>query len=153
MKPVALLGALLVLLGAGCAAATTTDTTSTEGVSETTSTVHASEIWKEVIAPSCQSFFDGCNVCNRVEGSDVVACTKMACQTYERPVCNDTKEDVSENSTNTERRVELLKSNKQGDPNANKYDLGLDEDTTVSTTEETKATDYNSSRSNRTTDS
>lgn len=42
---------------------------------------------KTIISNDCVHFFDGCNNCNRVEGSDIVACTLMYCETYEEPTC------------------------------------------------------------------
>ncbi len=48
--------------------------------------------WKEIIADDCQSFSDGCNNCRREAGSDVAACTRKACQNYEKPKCLDTEE-------------------------------------------------------------
>jgi hypothetical protein len=66
---------LLVL--AGCAL------TSSEEVS------YDANSWKEVIDVSCQSFFDGCNQCIRMSGSDEAVCTKMFCDTYAEPYCTD----------------------------------------------------------------
>lgn len=43
--------------------------------------------WKTMIDPSCTSFNDGCNTCNRMPGSDLAACTKMYCATYNQPYC------------------------------------------------------------------
>ena len=48
-----------------------------------------SESWKEIIPSTCQSFFDGCNNCMRIEGSDNAACTMMYCEEYEEPRCLD----------------------------------------------------------------
>lgn len=185
MKKLFLLGAIVVFIGAGCRANNTTTTetetdtetntttisTSTQTetaasttedaaaitIESTTDVTYTSESWKTIVPDTCQTFTDGCNTCNRAEGSDVIACTKKACMEYERPTCLDAEAKV-EGST-TRRRVEVLKSNKQRDPNANKYDFGTNNDpdvvvtTTIKTdtdiTTETKATDYNSSRSNK----
>jgi hypothetical protein len=49
--------------------------------------------WQDVIDSSCQSFFDGCNQCMRMPGSDMAACTKMYCETYAQPYCTD--QDIS----------------------------------------------------------
>lgn len=43
--------------------------------------------WKTMIPATCSSFYDGCNSCTRV--GDGAACTKMACQTYQKPECRD----------------------------------------------------------------
>jgi membrane-bound inhibitor of C-type lysozyme len=45
--------------------------------------------WKTMISASCSSFFDGCNNCNRMEGTDAAACTRMFCDQYQKPVCLD----------------------------------------------------------------
>ena len=45
--------------------------------------------WKEIIPAECQAFNDGCNTCTKAEGADSAACTRMACETYEKPVCLD----------------------------------------------------------------
>ncbi len=47
--------------------------------------------WKTMIPSSCVSFFDGCNNCTRMEGSTEAACTRMFCETYQKPECRDTK--------------------------------------------------------------
>lgn len=47
--------------------------------------------WKTMIPATCASFFDGCNTCRRGGGSDMAACTRMACQQYEKPKCLDTE--------------------------------------------------------------
>ncbi len=52
--------------------------------------------WKTMIPSSCESFFDGCNNCRRAGGSDLVACTRMACQEYRQPRCLD--EPITEGS-------------------------------------------------------
>lgn len=48
-----------------------------------------SESWKTMIGEGCRSFFDGCNNCRRAEGSAIAACTRKACQDYDRPRCLD----------------------------------------------------------------
>lgn len=45
--------------------------------------------WKIMIPKSCNSFFDGCNNCHRIEGKDIAACTRMFCQHYQKPKCLD----------------------------------------------------------------
>ncbi len=45
--------------------------------------------WKTIIPAECQTFNDGCNTCNKLEGADDAACTRMACETYSKPVCLD----------------------------------------------------------------
>ena len=52
--------------------------------------------WQTMIPASCESFFDGCNQCRRAAGSDNAACTRKACQIYEKPRCLD--EPVTEGS-------------------------------------------------------
>ena len=40
--------------------------------------------WKTVIQESCNSFYDGCNTCNRSDGNnDLIACTERYCEVYE----------------------------------------------------------------------
>ncbi len=46
-----------------------------------------SESWKSIIPETCTSYFDGCNNCSRTAGIEVSACTKKACQQYQRPTC------------------------------------------------------------------
>ena len=53
------------------------------------------ESWKTLIPESCMAYFDGCNNCRRAPGSDVGACTRMACQKYEQPRCLD-EDDMAE---------------------------------------------------------
>ena len=48
-----------------------------------------SESWKAIIPASCKRFFDGCNDCQRIEGSTVVGCTKKGCSEYSKPKCLD----------------------------------------------------------------
>lgn len=45
--------------------------------------------WKTLIPESCSSYFDGCNNCNKAEGSDIAACTRKFCQAYQEPKCLD----------------------------------------------------------------
>lgn len=45
---------------------------------------------KEIIAEDCQSFFDGCNNCNKTKNWEII-CTLMYCETYAEPVCTDTE--------------------------------------------------------------
>lgn len=84
----------VLLMGAGCATTSpdtiTEDGTMTEpneGVMK--SVTYDEQSWKTIIPDSCQSFSDGCNICNRAEGSDIAACTKKFCVTYEKPACLD----------------------------------------------------------------
>ncbi len=52
--------------------------------------VYDQNSWKTMIAPDCQYFSDGCNTCFRMkDDKENVACTLMACETYEKPVCLD----------------------------------------------------------------
>lgn len=136
MNKLIISGAVLVLMGAGCTGATKTNTEPEEEIGQNMeeamdteeTMVYTSESWVEIIPASCTSFSDGCNTCNRADVSDAVACTKMACAEYKRPVCLDESteyEDMMEGGT-VRKRVEVLKSNKQGDPDANKYDFGDD---------------------------
>ena len=48
-----------------------------------------SESWNTIIPDSCVNFFDGCNTCFKIEGSDQAGCTKMACAKYDEPKCLD----------------------------------------------------------------
>lgn len=128
IKQTILLSGVLLLVGVGCNAPVDDNTPTTTEQHTTTSTtvdaeqqtVYTSESWKDIIPSACQNFSDGCNTCVRSEGSEVAACTRKACMTYERPVCLEAVDSDGETvtDTQTERRVEVLKSNKQGDPNA-----------------------------------
>lgn len=51
--------------------------------------IYDAESWKEIIPEDCQTFFDWCNNCTRIEWEDWAACTKMYCETYEEPKCTD----------------------------------------------------------------
>jgi membrane-bound inhibitor of C-type lysozyme len=52
--------------------------------------------WQTMIAGDCVAYFDGCNNCRRAEGSQVAACTRKACASYQKPRCLD--EPVMEGS-------------------------------------------------------
>jgi len=52
-------------------------------------TVYTWESWKTLIAEDCQSFFDGCNNCQRMEDGSEIACTLIQCESYQEPVCLD----------------------------------------------------------------
>lgn len=123
--------ALLLFVGAGCSTKLNTESIpiETQPANEVAA-VYTSESWKEMIAPSCQSFFDGCNNCRRTEGSELAACTKMACSVYEQPECNDILEEgtllvepslaiITDFSTlatfDTDREVVLLGTYQDGD--------------------------------------
>ena len=43
---------------------------------------YTSESWKTEVSETCKHFSDGCNMCNRAEGSKVAACTRKMCQNY-----------------------------------------------------------------------
>jgi hypothetical protein len=45
--------------------------------------------WKSMIPDTCLSFYDGCNNCRRNKPGGVAACTRKACDKYEKPVCLD----------------------------------------------------------------
>lgn len=51
--------------------------------------------WKTLIPSDCQNFYDGCNECFRLEGTNEAGCTRMACEVYEEPKCRDEIEDLS----------------------------------------------------------
>jgi hypothetical protein len=87
-KTILSLVVLSLLVLAGCASSTP------EEVS------YNADSWKDVIADSCQSFFDGCNQCMKMPGSDEAACTRMFCETYAEPYCTD--EDVAGEVVNTD---------------------------------------------------
>ena len=86
MKNTLSLIALSLLILTGCG---TTTQTETKPVS------YDQNSWKEIIPETCQSFSDGCNNCRRMEGSEVAACTKKACQQYTKPVCLDEAKEES----------------------------------------------------------
>jgi hypothetical protein len=86
-KVVVSLFVLLLLVLAGCA-------------SKSTTVVYDADSWKDVIADSCQSFFDGCNQCMRMSDSAEAVCTRMFCETYAEPYCTD--EDVAGEVVNTD---------------------------------------------------
>jgi hypothetical protein len=49
--------------------------------------------WQEIIPETCESFFDGCNQCQRMDDGGA-GCTRMMCQTYEQPRCLDDEENA-----------------------------------------------------------
>ena len=50
--------------------------------------VYDQNSWQTIITDSCLSFYDGCNNCRRSKpGAAVAACTRKACDKYEKPVC------------------------------------------------------------------
>lgn len=63
-----------------------------EGEGEVMEKQYSADSWKTMIPGSCTAFFDGCNTCQRAEGSEVAACTKKFCQKYEMPRCLDEEE-------------------------------------------------------------
>ena len=54
---------------------------------ETPTPVYTADSWKTMIDADCRHFFDGCNHCTRAPGSDTAACTRMACEQYQKPHC------------------------------------------------------------------
>jgi hypothetical protein len=44
-----------------------------------------------MIPQNCKSFFDGCNNCGKAEDGKEPVCTKMGCEKYQEPKCNDNK--------------------------------------------------------------
>lgn len=82
--------ALFALALAGCT--TPAQPTTPDVQTETDSQVvaqYTADSRKEMIPDSCQSFYDGCNHCNKMEGDDIAACTKMYCEIYSEPYCKD----------------------------------------------------------------
>ena len=68
------------------------------GSADQKQTSYTSQSWKTLIDESCQAYFDGCNQCRRALGAKAVACTRKACQSYQKPYCLDDKA----NSANAE---------------------------------------------------
>lgn len=65
---------------------------------------YTAESWKTLIPESCSAFFDGCNYCNRAEGTDNMACTLKYCEKYEEPKCMDgevTNQNEVQNTSGT----------------------------------------------------
>lgn len=62
-----------------------------EGENMSPSTHYDQNSWITIIDNSCQSFFDGCNICRKIAGdSQAVACTRKMCKnSYEKPKCLD----------------------------------------------------------------
>lgn len=74
-------------------------------------TEYNSESRQTMISENCVSFFDGCNTCNRIEGSTDAACTRMFCETYEQPKCLDNEETNNDKETityNSESRQTMI---------------------------------------------
>ena len=66
-----------------------------EGAENEAVTVYDQNSWRALIPDSCGTFFDGCNNCRRMKGGEA-GCTKMFCESYEKPVCTDDKEAGSQ---------------------------------------------------------
>lgn len=66
---------------------------------EGTVVIYDQNSWKTMISDSCKSFFDGCNNCNRMEGSSMAACTRMACAEYQKPECLDERATNADETT------------------------------------------------------
>lgn len=62
---------------------------------------YTSESWKTLIDQKCQHFFDGCNQCSRVSGSDQTTCTRMFCEVYQKPKCTDEEQQYNSESRKT----------------------------------------------------
>lgn len=62
---------------------------------ETTSSYDANSR-QSMIPASCQSFYDGCNQCNKLSDNNDAACTRMYCEVYTQPYCTD---EISEEET------------------------------------------------------
>ncbi len=73
--------------------------------SQPTEVVYDADSWRDTIPATCQSFFDGCNQCMRMPGSDEAACTRMFCETYAEPYCSD---EVAEEVVNTDSDQEAI---------------------------------------------
>ncbi len=72
----------------GCTNPTSVETKTTPD--ETlVNTGYTAESWKTTISDTCQSFYDGCNHCNRVGTWTDIACTKMYCEIYSESYCKD----------------------------------------------------------------
>lgn len=60
---------------------------------------YTADSWKDMIPSTCQSYFDGCNNCNKAEGSEHAACTMKFCDSYEKPECLDNAVNADEAMT------------------------------------------------------
>ncbi|MEE2729855.1 MAG: MliC family protein [Pseudomonadota bacterium] len=56
---------------------------------------YTQDSWQSMIPASCTHFFDGCNKCTRAAGSEMAACTRMACMEYKKPECLDAAAQAS----------------------------------------------------------
>ena len=70
-------------------------------------TWYTADSWKENIPDTCQSFYDGCNHCNRVGTWTDIACTKMYCEIYSESYCKD---DIPSDETNQNLDEQTLNS-------------------------------------------
>lgn len=80
--------ALFALALAGCMPQPTLPIDETPTTGDQVAQYNA-ESWKEIIPDSCQSFYDGCNHCNKMGDNSGAACTKMFCEVYSEPYCKD----------------------------------------------------------------
>jgi len=51
--------------------------------------------WKDLIPADCKAYFDGCNNCRKGADGQAGACTRKACQSYQKPVCLDAGGDAA----------------------------------------------------------
>ncbi len=49
---------------------------------------YTSDSWKD-LPSSCQSFYDGCNHCNKSWNENDITCTEIYCEIYSEPYCKD----------------------------------------------------------------
>lgn len=83
----------LAIALAGCTAPGSGSAATSEVVSPSSTAEappqYTANSWRELIADSCRSFYDGCNQCRRADGASEAACTRRACLRYEQPRCLD----------------------------------------------------------------
>lgn len=99
LKVIILLG-VFIAIGAGFALFYPLDEVQAPALPIETEHSYTAESWKTLIAPECQRFFDGCNSCFKLEGSEEVGCTKMYCEQYEQPKCLDEENTAIKNTKN-----------------------------------------------------
>ncbi len=77
--------------------------------------------WQQVIPEACQTFFDGCNKCQRAPGAMAAACTRVACMEYSEPKCLD---PTSQPSASTQAITYICDDNYQFVVSIGEYHIG-----------------------------
>lgn len=98
---------LLPLFAIGCTKQADIDNTTVDTAtwSDISATTYDADSWKTIIPETCQNFYDGCNHCMRIGTWSEAGCTKMYCEIYSEPYCNDDAQPDEANANLDEQTV------------------------------------------------